>query len=79
MKMEHHMLVTAPIAAGTYFITHSWIYTAMTIFLGFLVDVDHVIDYIREEHRFDMKDLFLLYFSRVGIHTSGVDCRSVYE
>jgi hypothetical protein len=59
MKMEHHMLVAAPIAAGTYYFTHSWIYVAMVVFLGVLIDVDHVFDYIREEHRFDLKDLFV--------------------
>jgi hypothetical protein len=59
MKMEHHMMVSAPIAAGTYYFTNSWIYTAMTLFLGFLIDVDHVIDYVREEKRFDMKHLFV--------------------
>lgn len=53
------MLVSAPIAAGTYYFTHSLIYTAMALFLGFLVDVDHVFDYIREEHKFDMKDMFI--------------------
>lgn len=59
MKMEHHMMVTAPIAAGTYYFTHSWLYVAMTLFLGFLVDFDHVFDYVREEHKFDMKDMFI--------------------
>lgn len=53
------MLVAAPVAAGTYFFTNSWVYTAMTVILGVLVDVDHVFDYIREEHRFDIKDMFI--------------------
>ena len=57
--MEHHMIVTAPIAAGTYYFTHSWLYVAMAIFLGVLIDVDHVLDYIREEGKFNMKGLFV--------------------
>jgi hypothetical protein len=57
--MEHHMAVAAPIAAGAYFFTHSWIYAAMAFFTGFLVDVDHVFDYVREEGNFDMGDMFV--------------------
>jgi hypothetical protein len=59
MKMEHHALITVPVAAGTYYFTGSWFYTAISVFLGFLVDFDHVFDYIREEKRFNFKDMFI--------------------
>jgi hypothetical protein len=59
MKMEHHMLVAAPVTAGTWYFTHNWYYAAMTIVLGVLIDFDHVFDYIREEKKFDMKDMFI--------------------
>jgi hypothetical protein len=59
MKMEQHMLVTAPVAAGTWYFTHSWIYVLMTVALGVLIDFDHVFDYIREEKKFNMKGLFI--------------------
>jgi len=68
MKMEHHLAVAAPIAAGTYYFTRSWIYTAMVIVLGVLVDFDHVFDYIREEHTFDMKDMFLKSYKGDFVH-----------
>jgi hypothetical protein len=58
MKMEQHIAVSVPVAAGTWFMTHNWYYVAMALFLGFLIDVDHVFDYIREEGRFDMRHLF---------------------
>ncbi|MEI7541947.1 MAG: hypothetical protein WCJ94_01685 [bacterium] len=58
MKMEHHIAVSVPVAVGVWFTTHNWYYVAMSLFLGFLVDVDHVIDYIREEGTFNMKGLF---------------------
>ena len=59
MKMEQHMAVSAPVAAGAWFTTHNWYYVAMAFFLGFLIDVDHVFDYIREEGKFSMKDMFV--------------------
>ena len=59
MKMEHHAIITAPVAIGTYYFTNSWFYTLLTVFLGLLVDFDHVFDYIREEKRFDFKDMFI--------------------
>ncbi|MBP7791747.1 MAG: hypothetical protein KA120_01660 [Candidatus Goldbacteria bacterium] len=59
MKMEHHAIVTAPVAIGTYYFTHSWFYTLVSVFSGFLVDFDHVFDYIREEKRFSLKDMFV--------------------
>jgi hypothetical protein len=68
MKMEHHLAVTVPIAAGTWYFTHSWLYTAMVFVLGVLIDVDHVLDYIREEHRFDMKDMFVKSYKGDFVH-----------
>jgi hypothetical protein len=59
MKMEHHALVTIPVAAGTYYFTNSWFYTLVSVFLGVFVDTDHVFDYIREEKKFDFKDMFV--------------------
>ncbi|ERR1035437_519581 len=59
MKMEQHIAVSVPVAAGVWFTTHNWYYVAMSLFLGFLIDVDHVIDYIREEGKFDMRHLFV--------------------
>lgn len=53
------MLVTAPVTAGVWYFTHSWVYAAMTVILGVLVDFDHVFDYIREEKKFDMKGMFI--------------------
>jgi hypothetical protein len=57
--MEHHIMVSVPVAAGVWFTTRSWFYVAMSLFLGFLVDVDHTLDYIREEGKFDMADMFV--------------------
>jgi len=58
--MEHHMAVSVPVAAGAYFFTGgSWLYALAAFFTGFLVDVDHVLDYIREMRKFDMKDMFI--------------------
>ncbi len=58
MKAEHHIALSAPVAAGVWFATHSWFYTVMAFLLGFLVDVDHVFDYIREEGKFDWDHMF---------------------
>lgn len=58
MKMEQHIATSVPVAAGVWLATQNWYYTAMAFFLGFLIDADHVIDYIREEKKFDMKHLF---------------------
>ena len=52
------MITSVPVAAGVWFTTHNWYYVAMAFFLGFLIDVDHVFDYIREEGKFDMRHLF---------------------
>ena len=57
--MEHHIAVSVPVAVGAYYFTQSWLYAALAFFTGFLVDADHVLDYIREEGRFDMKDMFI--------------------
>lgn len=59
MKLEHHIMASAPVAAGVWYFTGSIWYVGLSLFLGFLVDVDHVIDYIREEGKFDLKDLFV--------------------
>jgi len=59
MKMEHHIAASVPVAAGTYLMTSSWIYAVAAFFTGFILDVDHVLDYIREEKKFDMKDMFI--------------------
>ena len=58
MKMEHHMITSVPVAAGVWLASHNWYYVCMSLFLGFLVDVDHVFDYIREEGRFNMRHMF---------------------
>jgi hypothetical protein len=58
MKMEHHMAVSVPVCAGVWFTTHSWFYVVMAFSLGVLIDFDHVFDYVREEGRFDMADMF---------------------
>ena len=52
-------MASAPVAAGVWFFTGNIWYVALSLFLGFLVDVDHVIDYIREERKFNFKDLFV--------------------
>lgn len=59
MKMEHHAIITVPVAASTYYFTNSLFYTLLSIFLGFLVDFDHVFDYIREEKRFNFRDMLI--------------------
>jgi hypothetical protein len=57
--MEHHIMATAPVAAGAWFFTHNWFYVVMSVCLGVLVDFDHVFDYIREEGTFDMRGMFV--------------------
>jgi len=59
MKMEHHAAIAVPVSLGILYFTHSWFYCLMSFALGVLIDFDHVFDYIREEKRFDMKDLFI--------------------
>lgn len=59
MKLEHHAAVAVPVSAGILYFTHSWFYFLMSICLGVLIDFDHVFDYIREEKKFDFKDLFI--------------------
>ncbi len=53
------MAVTAPIAAGAWFFTNSWLYAALAVLAGVMVDADHVFDYIREEKKFEMKGMFI--------------------
>lgn len=52
-------MASAPVAAGVWYFTHNIWYVGLSLFLGFLVDVDHVIDYIREEGKFNFRDLFV--------------------
>jgi len=59
MKTEYHMAVSVPVAAGVWYFTGSWIYFLLALFLGVFVDSDHVFDYIREEKKFDFKDMFI--------------------
>ncbi|MCE5300469.1 MAG: hypothetical protein LLG37_06305 [Spirochaetia bacterium] len=60
MKAENHLIVSVPTSISIWVLTdYSLWYFAMAFFLGFLVDVDHVFDYIREEHGFDFKNMFI--------------------
>jgi len=52
------MAVSIPLMAGVWLATRSWFYVVMSFCLCVLVDVDHVFDYIREEGRFDMVNMF---------------------
>ncbi len=53
------MAIALPVSGGILFFTHSWLYFLMSLALGVLIDFDHVFDYIREEKKFDFKDLFI--------------------
>ncbi|HDQ26318.1 MAG TPA: hypothetical protein ENN43_06210 [bacterium] len=59
MKMEHHIAVSVPVSLSIWALTGSVWYFLMSLALGFLVDADHVLDYVREEKKFDMKDMFV--------------------
>lgn len=59
MKLEHHAAISIPVSLGVYYFTHSFTYFLISFFVGILIDVDHVYDYIREEKRFDLKHLFI--------------------
>ncbi|MFP4466499.1 MAG: hypothetical protein ACLFP1_05560 [Candidatus Goldiibacteriota bacterium] len=58
MKASQHAAAAVPVSLGIWALTGNVWYFFMSFFLGFLVDVDHVVDYIREERRFDFKHMF---------------------
>jgi hypothetical protein len=59
MKAEHHAMIAVPTSISIWVLTNSVWYFLMSFFLGFLIDVDHVFDYIREERKFDFKHMFI--------------------
>ena len=59
MKLKHHIAITFPIGVSIWLISNSIFYFVMALFLGILVDVDHILDYLIEERRFDLKHLFV--------------------
>ncbi len=58
MKAEHHAAVAVPVTLGIWYMTGSLFYAGLSLFLGVFVDTDHVFDYIREEKKFDFKNMF---------------------
>ena len=59
MKVEHHAAIAVPVSLGIWYFTGSWVYFLLSLFLGIFVDSDHVFDYIREEGKFNFKDMFI--------------------
>ena len=60
MKASQHAIVALPTSISLWVLTgyNIW-YLLMSLFLGFLIDVDHVWDYVREERKFDFKHMFI--------------------
>ncbi len=59
MKAEHHAALAIPVSLGIWYFKASWIYFLMSLFLGIFIDADHIFDYVREEGKFNLKDLFI--------------------
>jgi len=63
MKPAVHITVSAAAAVPLYYITGSKTVAATSFFWGFLIDTDHVIDYLREYGlRFDLKGFFHSFY-----------------
>lgn len=48
MKPGAHLLASAAVSASIYYTTRSLVFAGVAFFAGFLIDVDHLIDFIRE-------------------------------
>lgn len=46
--MEHHILLSAAVSGAVFAVSRSWPATAASFLAGFLPDVDHVFEYLRE-------------------------------
>ena len=60
MRTRNHIIVSAGVSAGLQTTIHSWPATAACFFSGFLIDVDHYLDYfiIRKKFPYRYNDLY---------------------
>ena len=59
MRIREHIAVSAVFSCGLLVITRSWAMFAVSFLSGVLVDVDHVLDYVRQHpSRYDIVHFF---------------------
>lgn len=59
MKVRWHAVVSTAVSAGAYALTRSASLAAASFATGWLIDGDHLLDYVREHGvRFDLSDFF---------------------
>lgn len=62
MKPTAHLAASVLLSATLYFATKSIVVSTVSFFSGFLIDADHLLDYIREYgFRIDIKEFFRLF------------------
>jgi len=56
MKVEQHIAVSVGVSGAIFVITRSWPITLSSLFVGIFLDLDHLIEYVREfGFRFNLK------------------------
>lgn len=64
MKFEHHIAVSTLVSGILYLIFKSWGLSTASLISGICIDIDHVLDYFRENRkRFDFRG-FMTFFYR---------------
>jgi hypothetical protein len=63
LKPTAHLAASAVLSGTVYFLTKSVTVAGVSFFTGFLIDVDHVVDYFREYgFRGDVKEFFRVFY-----------------
>jgi len=67
VKLQHHFVISAAVAGGFYGLTRSWPGALICWLSGFLIDLDHVIDYVLVYRRLHPGHFFTVW------HTGQID------
>jgi membrane-bound metal-dependent hydrolase YbcI (DUF457 family) len=65
MKLQYHVTVSIALSGILFAVFKSWGLAIASLISGIFIDLDHIIDYIRENGiRFDMQRFFCTFYER---------------